>query len=52
MVPLGHHIEHMSKTMKTTVPSKKKLYSAFKSLGYKIEQSYLNPAIFKSDAPP
>ncbi|KAL4509900.1 hypothetical protein ABPG72_010093 [Tetrahymena utriculariae] len=50
-IPLGYNFEHLSKMMKTTVPSKKKIFSAIKSLNYSIEQTYLNPAIYKTNAP-
>ncbi|EGR29576.1 TRM1 tRNA methyltransferase 1, putative [Ichthyophthirius multifiliis] len=49
-IPYGFSIEHISKYLKTTIPSKKKIYSAYMSLGYNIEQSYLNPIIFKTNA--
>ncbi|KAL4497407.1 hypothetical protein ABPG73_020504 [Tetrahymena malaccensis] len=50
-IPLGYNFEHLSKMMKTTVPGKKKIFSAIKSLNYSIEQTYLNPAIYKTNAP-
>ncbi|EGR30356.1 hypothetical protein IMG5_133990 [Ichthyophthirius multifiliis] len=49
-IPLGFHMEHISKLMKCPVPNKKAIFSALQSLGYQIEQSYINHQIFKTNA--
>ena len=38
--------------MRTTNPTKKQIYSAFSSLGYKLCQTYYSGDLWKTDAPP
>lgn len=51
-VPLSYEFSHIVSTFKVSNPRKNQLMAAFNSLGYLITQTYYEPKLFKTNAPP
>lgn len=51
-VPLSYEFSHIASTLKVPNPRKGQLIAAFNSLGYLVAQTYYDPKLFKTDAPP
>ena len=50
--PLSYNFQDVASNLRATNPSKKQVYSAFSSLGYKLCQTYYSGDLWKTDAPP
>jgi tRNA (guanine26-N2/guanine27-N2)-dimethyltransferase len=51
-VPLNYDLANVASHVKTPCPKKQEIYTAFKSLGHEITQTYYDPKLFKTTAPP
>ena len=50
--PLSYHFNQVSSNLKCINPTKLEVIAAFLSLNYKIGQTYYDPDLWKTDAPP
>lgn len=50
--PLSYELSHIAGTFKVQNPRKGQLLAAFQSLGYMLTQTYYEPKLFKTNAPP
>jgi tRNA G26 N,N-dimethylase Trm1 len=50
--PLSYDMSHIASTLKVQNPKKMQLYAAFRSLEYKLTQTYYDPKLYKTNAPP
>jgi tRNA (guanine26-N2/guanine27-N2)-dimethyltransferase len=51
-VPLSYELSQITSALKVENLKKSKLIAAFRSLDYMITQSYYDPKLFKTNAPP
>ena len=51
-IPLNYDLANVCSHVKVECPKKKEIHTAFQSLGYKLAQTYYDPKLFKTDAPP
>jgi tRNA (guanine26-N2/guanine27-N2)-dimethyltransferase len=50
--PLSYDMSHIASTLKIVNPRKTQMIAAFNSLGYLICQTYYDPKLYKTNAPP
>lgn len=50
--PLSYEFSHIVSTLKAVNPRKGQILAAFNSLGYMVAQTYYDPKLFKTNAPP
>lgn len=51
-VPLNYDLANVCSHVRVECPKKKDINTAFSSLGYSLTQTYYDPKLFKTDAPP
>eukprot|EP00347_Sterkiella_histriomuscorum_P008091 403346405 len=50
--PLSFDFSQIASSLKSQNPKKNELFTAFKSLGYNLTQTYYEPKLYKTNAPP
>ena len=50
--PLNYDLSHISSTLRCAMPKKSQIVAGFRSLDYMISQSFYDPKLWKTNAPP